>query len=702
MSSTATPNRYLLEIGTEELPAEFLESSVGELTEKVKATLSDEGIGFENVRVFSTPRRLALFIEGLPDVQATKTTVVKGPPTRIALDPQGNPTQAGLGFARKMNVDFSELKRESAEGEEYLVFNQTASGQPTQEILCKLLPDIILGLSGSHFMFWGSSTIKFSRPIRWLLSLWNQSHLPFQIGDIRSEAITRGHRILGESRIPVSDIDSYFKVLEEQGKVIADQDRRRQEIWAQIQQSAVKLGGTVPENQDLLDTVTNLVEYPSVVTGHFQERFLDIPKEVITTVMAAHQKYFPVEKGSGADAPLLPYFLTISNGCADSAETIRQGNERVLTARLEDARFFFDDDRKVSLESRVEALKGITFQKGLGTMYDKTQRLESLSEKIALGLKYAPDDVAKAKRSAKLAKTDLMTGMVRELTELQGVIGKKYSQLAGEDAEVCEALFEQYLPRFMGDAVASHKVGIVLTLADKLDTLIAVFSQKNARLPSGSKDPLGLRRMAAGIIQTVLENKIRINLVEMLGVAYEQLGSMANAEREQSLDLVYAFIQQRFKGALLEQNIRYDIIEAVLESKNPLEDLVDAVERVNHLKDISQKPETLKALYEPANRIGRILGDHYQPNLELTAVKSDLFRDPTEGKLLEVLQTVDSHAEYATFVHQLETLSPAVEAFFDKVLINDPDETVKQNRYNLLSLLNRLYLRLAKFSKLVV
>lgn len=693
-------NRYLLEIGTEELPAEFMKTAGGELSEKVKTALTEEGLPFESATAYVTPRRLTLLIEGLAEVQESKSSKIKGPPTRVALDANGQPTQAGLGFARKMGVEFSTLTQETIDGEAYVVLNQTSSGRAAQEILAQILPDLVLGLSGSHFMFWGESTIKFSRPIRWIVSLWNKLHMPLRIGEIQSGTESRGHRVLGENPVQISAVDDYFKVLEEKGKVLANQDIRRERIWQQIQEAAASLKGRAPENPDLLETVTMLVENPSVVAGHFQERFLEIPKEVVTTVMAAHQKYFPVEAKDGDQ--LLPYFLTISNGDPASAEIIRQGNERVLTARLEDARFFFDDDRKVTLESRVEALKGITFQKGLGSMYDKTERLTRLSAKVSDALGYSREVAQNAHRGAKLSKTDLLTGMVRELTELQGVMGRKYAQLEGEDPAVCQSIYEQYLPRFMGDEVARSQAGIVVSLTDKLDTMMAVFSQKNARLPSGSKDPLGLRRMAAGVIQTVLENQLRVNLHQLLGDAFDNLGALANADRANAVEMVDGFILQRFKGTLLDQNIRYDIIEAVLEARNPLEDLLDAVERVNRLKELTQRPEAIKSMYEPANRIGRILGEAYRADLTVEAIQPALFKHPSEEALFKAVQGFNPDVPYPELVRELETLSPLVEEFFNQVLINDPDARIKENRYNLLSLLNRFYLRLARFSRLVV
>ncbi|WMU93309.1 glycine--tRNA ligase beta subunit [Microcystis phage MaAM05] len=707
---TASPhsNQYLLEIGAEELPLEFLLSAPTELTDKVKAALDEQALPYGEMAVYVTPRRLALIIQDLPELQEERTFKTKGPPIRVALDASGNPTQAGLGFARKLGVDFTQLVQETIEGETYMVLNQQQKGRPTTELLAELLPGIVLSLSGSHFMAWGSNTIRFSRPIRWLVSLWNSQHLPLSIGPVNSDIVSHGHRVMAQGPVTIPSVEDYLGKLKTEGAVLADQCQRRQLIWEELQASARQVGGAVQENERLLDTVTMLVEQPSIVVGRFEERFLEIPEEVTTTVMAAHQKYFPVR---AADGKLMPYFMTVSNGRKQAAETIRHGNEKVLTARLEDARFFFLEDQKVPLIDRLESLKGITFQKGLGSMYEKALRLEKLASRVASALNYDASQQALTQRAAKLAKADLVTGMVFEFTELQGAMGRKYAALCGEPEAVSEAIFEHYLPRFTGDMVAQNPVGIAVSLADKIDTIVAVFSQKNAKLPSGSKDPLGLRRMASGIIQTVLENRLTVDLLALMRQAYQELVSSAPAtakfeDEKTTLDLVNTFILQRFRGWLLEQDNRYDLIDAVLESDTPpLSDLADVLTRLDALKQLTQNEDNLKKVYEPANRIYKILGQHYNPQATLASVHTDHFRDEAEQALLDQLSPLaskETKASYIELSEQLSALSPAVELFFEKVMVNDPDDAVRKNRYNLLSVLNRFYLKLACFTKLVV
>lgn len=701
-------NQYLLEIGTEELPLEFLLSAPTELIDKVKAALDEQALGYGEVALYATPRRLALIIKELPELQEERTFKTKGPPIRVALDANGNPSQAGLGFARKLGVDFSQLVQETIEGETYMVLNQNQPGRPTRDILAELLPDLVLSLSGSHFMAWGSHTIRFSRPIRWLVSLWNNNHLPLTIGPVQSDVVSYGHRVLAESPIRIESAEDYLSLLESEGSVLADQNRRKTLIWQQLQDAAAKAGGTVQSNESLLDTVNMLVEHPSIVVGGFEERFLEIPEEVTTTVMTAHQKYFPIR---AKDGKLMPCFMTVSNGREEAAEMIRHGNEKVLTARLEDARFFFTEDQKIPLEERLESLKGITFQKGLGSMYEKTRRLEKLAQQVAEALHYSEQDTRHTQRAALLAKADLVTGMVFEFTELQGAMGRKYATLAGEPQPVAEAIFEHYLPRFTGDIIARNPVGIAVSLADKIDTIVAVFSQKNAKLPSGSKDPLGLRRMASGIIQTVLENKLNLDLLALMRAAYQSLVSSAPTtaqfqDETTTIDLVNTFVLQRLRGMLLEQDNRYDIIDAVLDSaKAPLSDMQDALVRIEQLKTLTLDTDQLKKVYEPANRIYKILSKNYNPTATMADIKSDAFRDPAENALAEQVKTLEAKAEsldYGNLITHLAKLNDAIELFFEKVMVNDPDDAVRKNRYNLLSVLNRFYLQLACFPKLVV
>ncbi len=699
-----TGSTYLLEVGTEELPSGFLETCAGELKHLTQDALEKAKLSYGDIRVLQTPRRLALFIDGLASSQADSEEVLKGPPVSVALDANGHPTPAGLGFAKKVGVDFSQLIQETIDGTPYMVYRRQLQGRTSAEVLPEILPDVVLSLSGSHFMVWDSSDVKFSRPIRWLVSMLDKTPVSVTIGLQKSGQITRGHRFFAKAQaIEIPSVEQYQQTLAEKGLVIVDQAVRRQRIQEGLANVAASLKGVVPENPGLLDTVTMLVESPHLVYGSFAPEFLALPKEVITTVMAAHQKYFSVEDASGN---LMPYFITISNNPTDQADDmIRHGNEKVLRARLEDASFFFQEDRKRPFSDYVAQLQGVTFQKGLGSLLDKTNRLKTLVAALAPGLGLDnPSLVTDAVRAAELCKADLVTNMVRELTELQGVMGKHYAQLSGEKPDVAIAIAEHYQPRFMGDAVASSRLGIILSLADKLDTMVAVFSQKDARYPTGSKDPMGLRRMALGILLTILDNKIVVNLDEALGQAYDNLGALAQESRQDTLERTTQFLLQRFKGYLLDQNYSYDTIDAVLESDiSPFANLADTVQRLGTLKQLQQDVDLFKSLYEPANRISRILGKAYNPTASLSQVNGQLFKDDSERVLFD---TVQKHAvEALSFEAALAPMrhwAPAVEAFFDNVMVNVDDAAVKANRYVLLSALNRSYRQYADFTKLVV
>jgi glycyl-tRNA synthetase beta chain len=695
-------NRYLLEVGTEELPTSFLATALDELKQTVADRLRDLRLDVEAIEVMATPRRLALFLHGLPDHQPGSVNKLKGPMVKVAAGPDGQPTQAGLGFARKNGVDFSQLRQEEIQGETYVVFEQVVEGEATPALLGRLLPEIILGLSGSHFMRWGETTIRFSRPVRWLVSLWNDAPCPMEIGPVAAGVTTRGHRILAkESEFSITEIASYETRLRELGAVIVDPAKRKDAIREQLQAKAREVGGVAAIDEDLLDTVTMLVEAPTVIVGRFDDRFLPIPKEVATTVMAAHQKYFPVEREPGGE--LLPYFLAVSNGNPAAAETIRLGNERVLTARFEDAVFFFDEDRRRTLADRVPELEGITFQKGLGSLKEKTDRLIGLSEKVAAAMALNGEQTEQVKRAALLSKTDLMTSLVRELTELQGAVGRKYAYLDGEPAPVAEAIFGQYLPRFAGDNVATEPVSVALTLADKLDTLTAVFSQEKARIPTGSKDPLGLRRLAAGIIQTVIENRLSVDLMVLFEAAYDGLSVYTQSDRATTLERVATFLHQRLNGILLDRGLRYDVIDAVMGACEVLSDLPDALSRMEALKQLIEAGgERFSAIYEPANRIERILGAAYDAKAQLAAVSPERFAHPSEQGLFDAVRQVNPDQCLTSLVDALVPLAGPITAFFESVLVNDPDEAVKANRYVLLSSVSSLYRRVACFSKLVI
>jgi glycyl-tRNA synthetase beta chain len=708
MSALAPHNTYLLEVGTEELPAGFLASAPQALRQLVTTSLADHSLAANAIEIFHTPRRLTLYLTGLPNVQPDSDNVIKGPPLRIALDATGQPTPAGFGFAKKMGVDWQTLQQDTIEGEAYWVLKNTVRGQSVQTLLQTLAPQWILGLSGSHFMRWADWDVRFSRPIRWVLSLWNSEELPVTIGPVVSGRQTWGHRVLGPGPWTLATASDYVDLLKEFGKVWVNPAERQALILEQLAQAGLSTFHS-PQQQALLETVSLLVEHPSVLLGQFNPDYLTLPPAVIETVMSAHQKYFALPNPT--DPTLLQSsFLVVTNGDPVAVDTMRAGNERVLAARLADAQFFFTDDQKRPLADLVEDLKGVTFQKDLGSMFDKTQRLVTLIDVVAYALKLDPLMVKHCTRAALLSKADLVTGMVRELTELQGEMGTVYAKLNGEPEMVTEALWSQYSL----DAVLSNPsiVSQALYLADQLDTLVAVFAQSNPKLPTGSKDPIGLRRAAYGALSVIIEKQLPVNLTALLHVAYNtlhQAGLAGRSESETWADL-YPFILQRLKSYCTDVDkgaFRPDVFEAVLYIADPLTDLNNFMLKVHGLTLLLKAPTVLEKLEAPANRIAKILGKAYDP---ASTPDDKLLLDVTEQAVhkasvvfLDYFKPTQAltEASYPMYTAALAELAPLIEAFFEKVLVNDPNEAIKANRYALLSVLHSAYRRIADFSKLV-
>ncbi|MCA9798485.1 MAG: glycine--tRNA ligase subunit beta [Cyanobacteria bacterium HKST-UBA04] len=702
---------YLLEVGCEELPAPFLATVPEELGRRVEQMLDAQQLTHEGVHVDLTPRRIALFIKALVDRQPDIDEVVKGPPASVAFDAQGQPTKAAEGFARKFGAELADLKRETIDGTDYVVCRRQEAGQPVQAVLAEQLPQVVLGLPGSHFMMWDTSEIRFSRPIRWLLSLYGSEVLPLTIGLCQASNRTMGHRFFAQTQpVVVPSVDAYKQQLHEQGAVMVDCAARRQAIVEMVRARAAELGGTVDTHDDLLDTVTMIVETPSIIDGRFKEAFLELPKPVIETVMIAHQKYFPVQSAS-SDGGLLPYFLTVSNNPnPDAVPQIRAGNEKVLTARLEDAAFFFNEDRKRPLAEYVENLKGMAFQKGLGSVYDKSVRLATLIENGLAGcFGLGEEETAQAVRAAHLCKADLATQMVFELTELQGVMGYHYALHSGESPVVARAIEDHYTPRFYGDRVAKHPVSQAVSVADKLDTLVAVFSQPDAKLPTGSKDPMGLRRLTNGLLATLIQNQRVLDLNHALGLAFDNLGDLASDTAANTLSRIVDFMLQRFKGYLLEQQYRYDLVDAVLNAQaSAWTDVNDVIARLEALKAFTQNPEFVP-VYESANRTSRILEAAGLQACDLKDIDASLFEGGpggAEGQLYDAvtsLQTaIESGLDAAGLLDRFAAVNGAVIRFYDEVLVNADEAAVKKNRFTLLGVLRQHYGQVADFTALVV
>lgn len=661
-------SKYLLEIGVEELPYKFILSAESQLKDSFKKFLDTNKIGYSDIEVLTTPRRLAVIIDNISDSQPDSTKIFKGPIKKIAYDENGNLSKAGEGFAKKNGLNPEDLYVEN----DYVMAKVEIKGISTKELLAQNIPNIILKLQGSHFMRWSTHEEKFSRPIRWIVSLYNNEELKVQILDIESSKYSRGHRSYKE-QIEINNPDEYKEKLRK-GYVIVDQNERKAKIIEIANAEASKIGAETKISDDLLKEVTNICEWPVAVLCNFEEKYLDIPDEVTITVMETHQRYFALFK----DGKLTNNFITIANYIGDDFENIKAGNLRVIKARLDDAVFFVKNDTKKKLEEYVENLKGMTFQKGMGSVYDKTQRIIKLSKQISDELGVNSESII---RTAYLCKADLATNLVFEFTELQGYIGADYARISGEDEKVSEGIKEHYFPLNADSELAKGIEGQVVGIADKIDTICAVFA--SGKKPTGSSDPLGVRRAALGIIKTIIEDNLKINISELIKTALELLPVQADCQKD-----VEEFIIQRLT-IFLADTYRKDILEGCLIG-NPLEKLYDYIKRVEAISNFDS-PMTI----ENANRVIRILKDN-----SFEIIDEDLFQCEEEGNLYSTIKAIEPTDNYGDYLKQLVGLNSKIDAFFEKVLVMDKDENIKNNRIGLLTLLRSYYDIVADFSKI--
>ncbi len=663
-------SKYLLEIGVEELPYKFIPSAIKQLKESFGKFLENNHIEYSDINVLATPRRLAVIIDGLADSQPDSEKVFKGPIKKIAYDENGNLTKAGEGFAKKNEINPSDLYVE----DDYVFAKIFTKGKDTKSILTENISNIILKLQGSHFMRWSCHDEKFSRPIRWIVSVYNNEELPVQILDIKSSRFSRGHRSYTQS-VEIKNIDDYKDKLRK-AYVIVDQNERQAKIVELAKEESAKIGATTRISDDLLEEVTYICEWPVAVVCNFDEEFLTIPDEVTITVMESHQRYFALFK----DGKLTNKFITIANYIGDDFSNIQAGNLRVIKARLDDAVFFVKNDTKKPLEDYVENLKGMTFQKGMGSVYDKTQRLIKLAKSINEEVNNGQDSETVI-RTAYLCKADLATNLVFEFTELQGYIGSDYAKLNGEAQGVVEGIKEHYFPLNADSELAKSIEGQIVGIADKIDTICAVFA--SGKKPTGSSDPLGVRRAALGIIKTVIENKLNLNISNLIKSALELLPVQVDCQKD-----VEEFFVQRLV-IFLADNYKKDVLESCL-NNNPLSNLSDYMARVNAIAKLDNP-----MMIENANRIIRILKDASIDNID-----ESLFVDDAEKKLYECMKEVNFTNDYDNYIKQLIGLNAQIDNFFEKVLVMDKDEKIKNNRIGLLTALKKDYDRIADFSKL--
>ena len=659
----------LFEIGAEEIPAGFLPNIIKQLGELATTALAERHIPHGSVKVYATPRRVALLINDVAERGEDVHETHKGPSVSIAYDADGNATKAAIGFARGKGLDVSELK--VVDG--YIFADTTTAGLDTKEVLSNVLPTLITGLSFPKSMHWGDLEERFVRPVRWLVALFGQDVVPVTFANVTSTNVSRGHRFLGESELTIGEPKDYVDTLTK-NFIMIDQDVRRETIRKQLTELAAIKGATVVWDEDLLDEVTFLVEYPTALCGTFDESYLALPSDCIITPMKDHQRYFPMVDGKGT---LLPMFLTVRNGDSKSLEVVAAGNERVLRARLDDAKFFFNEDRKTALAGRYEALTKIVFQEGLGNLKDKTERLLTLGAALAKEVGFT--DAATLERATHLAKTDLTTGMVSEFTELQGIMGKEYALLDGETPAVGEAIFEQYLPRFAGDILPTTDAGRILSIVDKVDTIVATFSR--GLIPTGSQDPYALRRQTIGIINILMDSKWSLSMRPIWVKAMKLLG-VASEKQEELLGQLENFFILRLKNILLEQGMPYQVVDIVLSQETVTVALAEGLGQALTANRLDENEPLMQAY----TRIFNMVKD-----VTFTGVNESLLKEDSEKALYKAalpVYTTNRNAleagDYVKAVSLAESLVPYIETFFEHVMVMDKDEAVKQNRLQLL------------------
>lgn len=663
----------LFEIGAEEIPAGAMPGILAQLKSLTETKLAEHHLKYDAIRTMGTPRRIALMVDGAADMSDELSERHKGPSASIAYDADGNPTKAAIGFARGKGIDVADLVVEDG----YIYAETKTVGVKAMDIFIQILPELIHGLSFPKSMHWGNLDDKFIRPVRWMLALLGTAVIPVEFAGVRSSNFSRGHRFLGERGVLVQHPADYIKNLED-NFVIVDQDKRRDMITKQLHDLAASKNATIVWDDDLLEEVLYLVEYPTALCGSFDKSYLALPDAAVITPMKDHQRYFPlVDK----DGKLLPMFLTVRNGDSHSLDVVAAGNERVLRARLDDAKFFFNEDRKKALADRSEGLKKIVFQEGLGNLADKTERLLALGEEFgeACGLDEA--EMVELERATVLAKTDLTTGMVTEFTELQGVIGKEYALLDGESTEVAEAIFEQYLPRFAGDILPKTPAGKVLSIIDKVDNIVATFSR--GLIPTGSQDPYALRRQTIGVLNILSSSALNVSLEPVWRQDLTLLG-VPEAKHDEIVGQLTNFFALRLKNIYLDREVPHNVIELVLSNPTVTVAQADGLVKAIMAHRIDENVELVQAYTRMFNLVKN---ETYQ------AVDEMLLSDEAEKALFkeailayENSQTALENKDYDKVVAIPETLVSAINKFFEDVMVMVDDAAVKANRLQLVRL----------------
>jgi len=689
-------NKYLLEIGVEELPANFIDDALKQLYDNMKSMFEEERIDYGDIKTYATPRRLVAIVDGLADKQRKLIETVKGPAKKIAYGEDGKPTKALEGFMRGQGIGLDDVFEKEHKGVEYIFANVVREGKDTSTVLTERIPSVIKGIVFPKSMRWGGKNIRFARPIRWIVSLLNNKVIPFELEGISVGNKTNGHRFLGDRNVIINSVEEYMKVLEE-NFVIVDQNKRREIIKYGSERLAKEKGGSILYDKKLLNEVTNIVEYPTPILGKIKEEYLRLPKDVVITPMKEQLRFFPVVNDSNR---LLPYFVTVRNGNKEHIDTVIKGNEKVLGARLEDAKFFYYEDIKLPLESYVEKLKDITYQEKLGTLYDKTIRLQRLAHKIGDYLEVGEGTQKNIDRAAYLSKADLVTKMVVEFTELQGKMGMEYAQHSGENEIVSAAIYEQYLPKFAGDSLPTTTAGSIISIADKIDSIAGSFAI--GVQPTGSQDPYGLRRQALGVINIILEKRLNLGLEDIIDYALyiyvEEQGLVFDYKTVKSE--IMDFFNARIKNMFSDMGIRYDVIDSVISTGiDDVYDLKIRAEKLNGYiaeKGLTDVLVTFNRLINLADK--SVSGD---VNKELLMEKEEIeLYEAFLGIEDKVVDLINKKA-YDKALEQFITLKEPVDNFFDHVMVMVDDDDLRENRLNLLGRIAKNMLMICDLSKIV-
>ncbi|WP_336989520.1 glycine--tRNA ligase subunit beta [Bacillus infantis] len=683
----------LLEIGLEEMPARFVTDSINQLASKVEKWLEEKKVPHGGISAFSTPRRLAVLVKDVSETQEDIHEEAKGPARKIAQNEAGEWSKAAIGFSRGQGMDVDDIYFKEINGIEYAHVNKFIKGAETASILPEL-KDIAESLTFPKNMRWADRDMRYVRPIKWIMALFGQDVIPFEIAGVPASNWTLGHRFLGE-KVELTEPAEYEKSLLGQF-VLVNAEERKSGIRSQIERLAEENNWVIPVDEDLLEEVTNLVEYPTAFFGKFEEEFLEIPEEVLITSMKEHQRYFPVKSAEGK---LLPYFVTVRNGDHNHLEQVAKGNEKVLRARLADAAFFYQEDQKMDIESALQKLGSIVYHEEIGTLAEKVERVRKLANELAESLSLNPEEKKTVDRAAEISKFDLVSQMVYEFPELQGFMGEKYAAQKGEDAAVAKAINEHYMPRNAEDSAPESNEGAVLAVAEKLDTISSFFAI--GMIPSGSQDPYALRRQAAGIVQILAVKGWKLELEEVIkkSLALVKESGVGKKEEEQVYDELLSFFKLRIKHTLQERSIRYDIIDAVLSGKiGSMASLIKRAEVLNAHKGEDGFKESMEAL----SRVLNIASKAEHP----AAVDQGLFENKEETELysrfLEVSAKIGNGVEEEEYYMLLVSMRPEIGAYFENTMVMADNTALKENRLSMMAEIASLIQAFAKVNEIVV